>query len=226
MTYLAVRSPMTLAILLALPILAGAQVAKEAGTLTIAGQSDQAPVVRISGKAYVDIESLTRITHGSVRIQGSQIILTLPGSASTAAATQPAQQEKIPQLSGGFLSAEIEALTQIREWRASLVYSVRNNYPVTENWVSNLRRSADAKVQLAVAAATTEPDQKALELLKNEFNNMQQMSDQFLAMHTQANYIDPKSFDDNSQDQKILSCERALASMAATKQFQDEPSCH
>jgi hypothetical protein len=225
MTHLAVRSPTTLAILLTLTIAAGAQAAKDAGTLAIAGQPDQAAVIRINGKSYVDIESLARITHGSVRFQGSQTILTLPGSASTAAATLPVP-EKIPQLSGGFLSAEIEALTGIREWRASLVYAIQNNYPVTENWVGNLRRSADAKLQLAIGATTTGPDQKAVELLRNEFTNMQQMSDQFLAMHVKANYINPDSFDNNSQDQKILACARALASMAATKQFQDEPSCH
>jgi hypothetical protein len=92
--------------------------------------------------------------------------------------------------------------------------------------VGGLRRSADAKLQLAIAAATTEPDQKAVELLRNEFTNMQQMSDQFLAMHAKANNIAPDSFDNNPLDQKILGCARALASMAATKQFQDEPLCH
>ena len=56
--------------------------------------------------------------------------------------------------------------------------AIQNNYPVTDSWVGKLRRSADGKLQLAIAAATTEPDQKALELLRNEFTNMQQMSDQ------------------------------------------------
>ena len=230
MTHLAVWSPTTLAILLALPIVAGAQTAKESGILVIAGQPDQAPVVRINGKSYVDIESLARVTHGSVRFQGNQTILTLPARATTTAAAStaaaPVQAEKVPQFSGGFLSAEIEALTEIREWRASLVYAIQNNYPVTENWVGNLRRSAEAKVQLAIAAATTEPDQKVVEFLRNVLANMQQMSDQFLAMHAGANYIAPNSFENNSQDQKILACARALASMAATKQFQDEVSCH
>ena len=117
-------------------------------------------------------------------------------------------------------------MTEIREWRASLVYAIQNNYPVTDNWVSNLRRAADAKLQLAVAAATTAMDQKALELLRNEFMNMQRMSDQFLAMHVKANYIAPDSFDNNDLDQKVLGCARALATMAATKEFQDEVSCH
>ncbi len=132
----------------------------------------------------------------------------------------------MPQLSGGFLSAEIEALTEIREWRAALVNAVQNNYPVKDSWVSVLRRNADAKVQLAIAAASTDPDQKAVELLRNVFSTMQQMSDGFLAMNAKASYISPDSFDKNPLDQKVLTCERALISMAATKQFQDEPSCH
>ena len=104
--------------------------------------------------------------------------------------------------------------------------AVQNNYPVTANWVGQLQRSADGKLQLAVAAATTEPDQQALDLLRNEFTNMQQMSDQFVAMQAKDNYVSPDSFTSNAQDEKILSCERALIAMAATKQFQDEQTCH
>jgi hypothetical protein len=218
----------TLTVLLAVAIAGRAQATQQAGTLTIAGQSERANLLRINGKSYVDLESLARITHGSIRFQGSQTILTLPAVTNAASgAAMPVEAVKPPpQLSGGFLGAEIEALTGIREWRASLVYAIQNNYPVTDNWVGNLRRSADAKLQLAVAAATTDMDQKAMELLRNEFSNMQQMSDQFLAMHAKANYIAPDSFDKNPQDEKILSCARGLASMAATKQFQDEVSCH
>jgi hypothetical protein len=212
-----------LVIVLALPMAAAAQT-QQGGMLTIAGQSDQAPIIKLNGKSYVDIESLARITHGSVKFQGSQTILTLPGSPTAAVA--PTQPVKVPQLSGGYLSAEIEALTQSREWRAALAGAVQNNYPVTESWVGGLRRTAEAKLQLAIAAATTEQDQKAAELLKNVFTATQQISDQFLLMHTQANYTPPDSFDNNALDKKILSCQAALVAMAATKQFQDEPSCH
>lgn len=211
-----------LAVLLVLPIAAAAQ---QSGTLTIAGQAGQAPLVRINGKSYVDVESLARLTGGSLRFQGSQTILALPRPASATAVPAP-QPEKQPQLSAGYLQAEIEELTQIREWRAALVNAIQNNYPVTDNWVGGLRRSADAKLQLAAAAATTEPDQRAALLLQNEFTNMQQMSDQFLALHTKANYIPPDSFEHNSLDDKILGCQRALAAMAASKQYQDEASCH
>jgi hypothetical protein len=224
-----VHSLAILAVLLALHLAAQAQAQTapppQSTSLTLVGQPGEAPVVQVNGKSYVEIESLARITHGSLRFQGSQIVLTLPGASSASAASAP-QPPKTPQLSQAFSSAEIEALTQIREWRAALVNAIENNYPVADSWVARLRRSAEAKVQLAIAAATTDPDQKTALLLQTELTNMQQMSDQFVAMHTTANYIPPDSFEHNSLDEKILACSRALATMAATKQYADEISCH
>lgn len=203
---------------------AAAQAPRQAGTLTIAGQPDQAPLVRINGKSYVDLESLARITHGTLQFEGSRAILALPGASANAnAATEPA---KPPRLTEGFLGAEIEALTQIREWHVSLVNAVNNSYPIADNWVGPIRRNAEAKLQLALAAATSDLDQRASELLRNEFTNMQQMSDQLLQLHAQASVIPPDIFKNNTLDTKILGCEQALAEMAATKQFQDQAQCH
>jgi hypothetical protein len=195
------------------------------GTLIIVGEEEQAPITRISGHPYVDIESLARITHATVQYVGNQIILTLP-NASESTQAAPSAQASAPQLSGPFLAAEIETLTAIREWRVSLVNAVQNNYPIEPNWIAPLHRFADEKLQLAAAAANTEPDQKTLELLRNEFANMQQESDSLVAMRAHVSYIRPDTFDNNPQDQKILTCERALAQVAASKQFQDDPSCH
>jgi len=200
--------------------------AQSSGTLVITGDTEQAPITRISGHPYVDIESLARITHATVRYVGNQIILTLPNGASEGAQTAGTAQTATPQLSGPFLAAEIEALTAIREWRVSLANAVRYQYPIADNWIAPLRRFADEKLQLAAAAASTEPDQKTLELLRNEFTNMQQESDNLLAMRARISEIRPDMLDNNPQDQKILTCERALAQVAASKQFQDDSSCH
>jgi hypothetical protein len=223
MNDLSPRTSAMIVTLLALTATAVAQTTQQPATLVISGQPDQAPLIRVNGKSYVDIESLARIVHGSVRFQGSQTILTLPSPANTSAPATPAV--KTPQLSGAYLAAEIEALTQIREWRAALVNAIQNNYPVTDSWVSRLRRTADAKLQLAIAAASTDPDQQAAALLRNEFTAMQQESDGFLAMQAKASYIAPASFDNNTLDEKILSCQQALVAMASTKQFQDAFSC-
>ena len=208
----------------------GAERREQPGTLTISGQPEQAQLVRINGKSYVDVESLARMTHGTLRFDGGRTILTLPATAGGAAAasgvTTTIDMTKVPRLTEGFLGAEIEALTQVREWHVSLVNAVNYNYPITGTWVSPMQRQAEAKLQLAVAAATSEPDQKAAQLLRAEFTNMQQMSDQLLAMHDKASYISPEIFNNNTLDTKILGCEQALAAMAATKQFQDEAQCH
>ena len=46
-----------------------------------------------------------------------------------------------------------------------------------------------------------------------------------MCIRDRANYIPPDSFEHNALDDKILGCERALATMAATKQFADEIAC-
>lgn len=194
------------------------------GTLAIAGQPDQAPLVRINGKSYVDIESLARVTHGTLRFDGNRTILTLPASGS--AASTAVEQGKPQQLTKGFLDAQIEALTQIREWHVALVNAVTKSFAISENWVGPIQRSAEAKLQLALAAATSGPDQQAAGLLRNEFANMQQISDQLLQMHAQAAYISPDIFNNNALDAKILGCQSVLAQMAATRQFQDDAQCH
>jgi hypothetical protein len=222
-----VRGLAMMAVLVVASITAQAQTQtpQQSQTLTVAGRTGEAPVIQLNGKSYVEVESLARVTHGTLRFQGSQIILNLASGGGTASAVGSTQAERPPQLSAGFSSAEIEAVTQIREWRAALVNAIENNYPVTDSWVARLRRSAEAKVQLALAAVSTDPDRQTAQLLQNELTNMQQMSDQFVAMHTKANYIPPDSFEHNALDDKILGCERALATMAATKQFADEISC-
>ncbi|HWG18552.1 MAG TPA: hypothetical protein VN678_11855 [Acidobacteriaceae bacterium] len=209
---------------------AAAQTTRAAGTLTIAGQPEQAQLLRMNGKSYVDVESLARVTHGTLRFEGTRTILTLPVAGASATGvgepTAAVDTTKVPRLTEEFLGAEIEALTQVREWHVSLVNAVNYNYPITTTWVSPMQRQAEAKLQLALAAATSGPDRQASQLLQAEFANMQQISDQLLALHDKASYISPEIFNNNTLDAKILGCEQALASMAATKQFQDEVQCH
>jgi hypothetical protein len=213
--------------LLVLPMVAAAQSTQPGGTLTIAGQTDQVPLVRINGKAYVDIESLARITHGSIKFQGSQTILTLPGVGTAETAPPPsAAPARPPHLSENYLAAQVQATAAIREWRAALVHAVENNAPVTEDWTGKLRRAAESQVQLAVAAATTDQDQHAVNLLRNEFDNLEQLNDQFVSMHNTASNISPDAFKDNALDAKIVGCEHALTAMSGSKQFQDDPACH
>ncbi|HEY5055199.1 MAG TPA: hypothetical protein VII58_03515 [Acidobacteriaceae bacterium] len=206
---------------------ASAQVQRQAGTLVIAGQPEQTPLVRIDGRSYVDLESLARMTHGTLRFDGTRTILTLPGALSgSSLSPSPGAGNPPPGLTQSFLNAQIAALAQVREWHAALVTAVNNNIPVTDALLGPIRRQGDAKLQLALAAATSAPDHQAAALLRNEFANIQQMTDQFLQMSAQATHISPDVFTNNALDAKIMGCQNALAQLAGTKQFQDDAQCH
>jgi hypothetical protein len=220
------RKILPLAALLLAPELGLSQAPPQSGTLTVTGHSGQAPVIQVNGKSYVEIESVARLTNGSLSFQDSQIILTFPGAVANPAPPQTDQPAKVEGFSKDFLKAIIEEMTVIREWRSAIVNSIRNNYPVTEIWVSGYRRTADSKLALASAAAVTDADRNGLPLLSNEFGNMRTFSDKYLAMHESMAYISPDSLDGDQLDQQILNCAHGLASLAASGQFQDVPTCH
>ena len=214
-----------LKVILLLPALGFSQTLQSKATLTVKGYPGQIPVIQVNGKSYVEIEALARLTSGSISFQADQTTLMLAAPVDNSAPTAADQPAKLA-LSKDFLRAEIEEMTAIREWRITIVNAVQNNYPVSEDWVTGYGMNADGKLALASAAAGTVPDRNVLPLLSNEYRNMQAMSDKYLAMRRSLTYISPDSLDNDPSDQKILSCARGLASLAASGQFEDVPVCH
>ncbi len=203
------------------------QAAQPSRKLTVSGQSGQAPVVQVGGRSYVDIEALARLTNGSLSFEGNQITLTLPASAgSTPTTAPPASQPAISGFSKDFLKAGIETMTVIREWRGAIVNAVKNQYPVTDEFMANYRGQAATNLRLANVAVSTDADQNAFELLSNELGTMQKLSDKILAARQNMNYVSVDALRNDPLNQQILTCARSLAAMAASGQFQDDGSCH
>jgi hypothetical protein len=125
-----------------------------------------------------------------------------------------------------FLRASIEAMTAIREWRVAIVNAIQSSLPVTDDWMSGYRRTADTKLALASAATATDSDRSGFALLSSEFSKMQALSDKYLALRKSFTYIAPDSLDKDPLDQQILSCAHGLSSFAASGQFEDVPACH
>ncbi len=213
--------------LLAMAGLGLSQAVQQSGVLVVSGQPGQARVVQINGKSYVDIEALARLTNGSLSFGGNQITLTLPSSAAGAAATPAsASQPANSGFSKDFMKAGIEAGSTIREWRTALSSAVQNGYPVTSDFVAGYRGQAATNLRLASVAASTDSDRNAFQLLSNEFDNMQKLSNKILAARQDMSYISADALKDDPLNQQILSCARSLAAMAASGQFQDDGSCH
>jgi hypothetical protein len=196
---------------------------EETRTLVIAGQAGQAAVVRMQGKSYVELESLARLTHGTLSFSGNQVTLTLPAVGANTATTIAGDKS---DFSKEFLRAGIEEMAMIREWRIALTNAVKNGIPIGDDLMAIYRGPALTNLRLAAVAASTDPDRSAYQLLSNEYDNMKKLSDRFVAAHTAQQYMPPDSLKDDALNLQILNCARSLATMAASGKFADDGSCH
>jgi hypothetical protein len=210
-----------LAAILILPALALSLVAQQSNSLIIAGQPGSAKVIQADGRNYVEVEGLSRITNGSISFTGNQIVLTLPD----AALRDPTPPAPAPGFSKDFVTAGIEAMAQIREWRVALKNGIDRSYPLGEDWLTAYRARAQQALLLASVAASTSADKNAAPFLTNEFNNMRKLSDKYLQISVSRTYLAPGSLDTDPLDQRIRTCGHSLASMATTNQFVDDGSC-
>jgi hypothetical protein len=195
-------------------------------TLTVSGQSGQAPVIQVNGRSYVDVEALARLTNSSIGFKGNQITLTLPGSAASAPAAAPANQVPSSAFSKDFLNAGIEAMSVIREWRSALINAIQNGYPLSNDFTAGYRSQGTKNLRFAFVAVSTDADRSAYQLLSNELDTMQKFNDKILAARKNMQDISADSLRDDPLNQQILSCARSLVAMASSGQFQDDGSCH
>ncbi|MGD0681669.1 MAG: hypothetical protein ABR990_06420 [Terracidiphilus sp.] len=209
--------------LLMLPANGSSQTPQKANTFRISGHAGEAQILQINGKSYVEIEILARLTQGTLSFKANQTTLTLPPLDAEAQASPPHAKAGF---STAFVQAGIEEMSLIREWRIAIVNAVQNNNPVSEDWVSAHHRLADKNLALASAAASTDDDRSAFPLLTAEFNNMQKLSDLYLAMRKQDTFISPDEFNNNSLEEQIMSCARSFVSMTESHEFHDQASCH
>jgi hypothetical protein len=208
--------------LVVVPGMVLSQSVEENRTLAINGQAGQAPVVRMQGKSYVELEALARLTHGALSFNGNQVTLTLGTSGANTATTVTGEKS---EFSKEFLRAAIEEMAMIREWRIALTNAVQNGFPIGDDWMAIYREPALRNLRLAAVAASTDPDRSAYQLLSNEFDNMKKLSDRFVAAHTAQTYMPPDSLKSDPLDQQILNCARSLAAMAAGGKFVDDGAC-
>ena len=211
----AIQTSVMLVAILLLPLLV--LLAQETSSLLIEGPHGQTRVIQVQGKNYVEVDEFARITGGSLRFVGNQIMLSLPGSDTPA---QPATG-----LSKPFLAAGIETMREILEWHAALKNAIERGYPLSDAWFGNYRRQIRSSLAQTQAAVSTDLDQKAFPLLTNEFNTMNALTDKYMKITVSRDYLAPNSLNSDALNQKLLTCWQSLASMASSNQFVDDGSC-
>ena len=198
--------------------------------LLVQGCNMEAGAVQVQSRTLVDVQDLARLTNGSLSFEKDRIILTLPRCDASKAAEETSKSH----FSGAFIKAGIEATASIREWGGMLMITVQNGYPVGNTMAGNTimayqGRAADS-IALASAAASTDSDTRGLELLRNEFNNVQAWADTFIKAR---NFLDATNLTvsenavkNDPEIQKLIGCGQFLAQMFADGSFRDEAACH
>lgn len=212
-------------------IMAGAQTEPEREVLSVQGYEGQADVIRNQGRVFVDAQALAQITKGSLSFRKERIVLTLPRGD---ALEMDGDDGSEPSFSRPFIKAAIEAMASIREWGGTLLATVQNGYPVTKTaagyTIAAYQGRAADSIALASSAASSDSDRRGLELLKNEFNNLQTWSDTFVRARASMSAADLTTSEDALKDdqdaQKLVHCGQFLAQMFAGGAFQDDAACH
>jgi len=210
--------------------MATAQTQRQGLTVSVQGYPGDAPVVELQGRSYVEIQELARITNGSLSFEKDRIILTVPDCDVSKTASDDAAKSGF---SRSFMRAAIEAMSSVREWGGMLMITVQNGYPVSNTIAGNTimayqGRAAD-KVALASSEASTDSDYHGLELLRNEFNNVQAWADSYVkarsAMSAANLTISENALKDDQDVQELVHCGQFLAQMFAGGSFQDDAAC-
>jgi hypothetical protein len=211
-------------------VASSAQTSEEFHTLVINDRSGKAGVLKMGDKRYVDLTRLVQIGHGSIAYEGNQIVLTL-SCTETNSSARVAETEPTPttRLSREFAKAAIEQISLMREWASSMANAVQNGYPVTDSWVANYKAQAQSSLAIASSAASTDADRNGLELLRKEFDWVQEWSNKLLearkSMNAAKYALSPNELHNDPLSQKIVSCGHFLGQMLASGDFQDDPSC-
>jgi len=225
------HKPLMFGTVLLMVAMAIAQSRSAREALSVQGYQGQASVIRYQGRVFVDVHDLARITKGSLRFEEDRIIL-MPAPSD---APEPARDTATKSgFSPAFTRSAIEAMASIREWGGMLQVIVQNGYPVGKAMAGNTIRAYQGRaadcVALASAVASTDDDRRGIELLRNEFNNVQAWAENFVEARNSLSAADLSTSENPLKDdpdaQKIIRCGQFLAQMFGAGTFQDDAACH
>jgi hypothetical protein len=194
--------------------------------ISINGHTGQATVYQINGKSFISIEDLAQIVHGTVSYSGEQISISLPAAEEAANPSQEANAT----LSAQFMEDSVKALSVLEEWTTALAHAAQRGTPGDGSRIVIFHNRAASAMRLAKAAAVSDSDQSALQLLTHHFNVVSAWSDKLIAerkrMDTAKYSTSEGAIERDETYQKITACAKFLNTMLPSGAFQDDNSCH
>lgn len=196
--------------------------------LVVNGKQVDAPLVQFEGHSYADIQALAAALNGSLIFEPNRVVLTLPGPDSTTSSGDATAHE-VPPLSRDFARAAIAEIAGLREWRGVITTIITYGLPVVGTWPQDYHDRVEADLMQTQVAASNESDQKAAQLIENEFANTEAWTNDVVSERQALNAarsVDPNALQNDVLLTKITNCGRFLSNMIVSAQFSDDLSCH
>jgi hypothetical protein len=191
--------------------------------LLVNGKNTGVTLLQADGRFYVDVETLARITRGTVTVEPTQVVLTIPRASADVSSPQTTDE-----LSKEFVSAAVVALAEMKEWKGALQMMITYGFAIDGSGAQIYREQAETSLTQAMVAASTNADRSALQLLSNEFAHLAKWESDVIADRealNSAKTLDPNALQDDPALTKISSCGRFLNNMLVSRTFADNPSC-
>ena len=192
--------------------------------LLLNGKNTGVTVLQADGRFYVDVETLARLTRGTVTVEPTQVVLTIPRASADVSSPQTTDE-----LSKEFVSASVVALAEMKEWKGALQMMITYGFAIDGSGAQIYREQAETSLTQATLAASTNADRSALQLLSNEFAHLAKWESDVLADRKALNTakaLDPNALQDDPTLAKISNCGRFLNMMLVSRTFADNPSCY
>ncbi len=197
--------------------------------LIVNGKTMSAAVRQIDGHFYVDLETLAQITNGLVTLEPDRIVLTTPDSKVGSVASQSVQGADAQVLSKTFVIAAIAALADMKEWKGAIGTMVTFGLATTGAFAQDYHDRVQTSSAQANAAASTDADRNALQLLNTEFASLAKWAGEIVAERQVLNgarTVDPNALQDDRALTKISDCDKFLSAMLVSGSFADNSTCH
>jgi hypothetical protein len=94
-------------------------------------------------------------------------------------------------------------MARVREWHTALRTAIEHGVPINDVWLGAYRAQARESLRLASLAIATDSDRSAYPFLVNAYNNMRNLSDQYLQITNNRDYIDSNSLQKRSPESEI-----------------------
>jgi hypothetical protein len=200
----------------------------EERALEINGHSGHAMVYTIDGKSYVALDSLARITNGSLSFHGDSIVLHLP--AEVGASGQTHEHPSIPGMTNNFMKASLDVLATLKEWTHTLADQITRGVPESGRHLAPFYQRATDQLRVATVDAKNESDEHALRLLTNHFHQVDNWNNKLAEERRRmdmAKYSrNPNALAGDADYQRITSCADFLATMLPSGEFHESHYCN